>query len=114
MAMIESYHFGAIVIDGRKFESDLIIFPDRIDSSWWRKDGHALGVDDVQDIVKAKPEILVVGTGYSGMMKFHPATKQYLTSSGIELLAAKTENACKTYNVLSKSRSVIAALHLTC
>jgi len=114
MAMIESYDFGVIVIDGRKFEGDLIIFPDRIDSSWWRKDGHKLSVDDVQEVVKVKPEILIVGTGYSGMMKVHPATEQYLSSSGIEFLVAKTGNACKTYNALSKSRRVVAALHLTC
>ncbi|MDL1969074.1 MAG: hypothetical protein LWW97_11200 [Deltaproteobacteria bacterium] len=36
--MIESYSFGSIVVDGRKFISDLIIYPDgRIEASWWRK-----------------------------------------------------------------------------
>jgi hypothetical protein len=114
MAMIESYDFGAIVIDGRKFGRDLIIFPDRIDSSWWRKEGHMLSVDDVKEVVEAKPEVLIVGTGYSGMMKIHPQTEQHLRSSGIKLIAAKTEQACKTYNDLSKSRRVVAALHLTC
>ena len=36
--MIESYDFGRIVIDGRKFASDVIIFLDRVDGNWWRKD----------------------------------------------------------------------------
>ena len=112
--MIESYDFGRIVIDGRKFGSDVIIFPDRIDGNWWRKEGHTLSVDDVKEIVEAKPEVLVVATGYSGLMKVHPETEQYLRSSGIELIAAKTEKACQIYNELSKSRRVVAALHLTC
>lgn len=112
--MIESYDFGRIIIDGRKFGSDVVIFPDRIDGNWWRKEGHTLSVDDVKEIVEAKPEVLVVGTGYSGLMKIHRETEQYLRSSGIELIAAKTDKACKTYNDLFKSRRVVAALHLTC
>jgi hypothetical protein len=112
--MIESYDFGRIVIDGRKFGSDVVIFPNRIDGNWWRKERHTLNVDDVKEIVEAKPEVLVVGTGYSGLMKIHPQTEQYLRSSGIELIAAKTEKACKTYNELFKSRRVVAAFHLTC
>jgi len=103
MAMIESYDFGRIVIDGREFGSDVVIFPDRVEGNW-RKEGHMLSVSDVRKIVEAKPEVLIVGTGYSGTMKIHPQTEQCLSSSGIELIAAKTEKACKTYNNLSKSR----------
>jgi len=112
--MIESYDFGRIVINGKKFGSDVIIFADRIDGNWWRREGHTLSVDDLKEIVEAKPEVLVVGTGYSGLMKIHPETERYLKSLGIELIAAKTEKACKIYNDLSKSRKVVAALHLTC
>ena len=112
--MIESYDFGRIVINGKRFGVDLIIFPDGVDGNWWRKEGHILSVDDVKEIVDAKPEVLVVGTGYSGLMKIPPQTERYVKSSGIELIAAKTEKACKIYNELSKSRIVVAALHLTC
>ena len=112
--MIESYDFGRIVINGKRFGSDLIIFADRVDGNWWRKEGHILSVDDVKKIVDAKPEVLVVGTGYSGLMKVPPQTERCLAPSGIELIAEKTEKACKIYNDLSKSRKVVAALHLTC
>jgi len=112
--MIESYDFGRIVINGRKFGSDLVIFPDRVNGNWRRKEGHILSVDDVKEIVDAKPEVLVVGTGYSGLMKINPQTERCLKSSGIELIAAKTEKACKIYNEHSKSKRVVAALHLTC
>ena len=112
--MIESYDFGRIVIDGREFGRDVVIYPETIDGNWWRKEGHTLSVDDVRGMVEAKPEILIVGTGYSGQMKIHPQTEQYLRASGVELITAKTEKACKTYNDLSKSRKVVAAFHLTC
>jgi len=112
--MIESYDFGRIVINGKRFGSDLIIFPDRVNSNWWRKEGRILSADDVKEIVDARPEVLIVGTGYSGLMKILPQTERCLESSGIELIAAKTEKACKIYNELSKSRKVVGALHLTC
>jgi hypothetical protein len=32
--MIESYNFGRIVIDRRRFGSDAVIFPERIDGNW--------------------------------------------------------------------------------
>jgi len=112
--MIESYDFGRIVIDGRRFERDVVIFPERVEGNWWRKEGHTLSVDDVKEIVKARPEVLVVGTGFSGLMKINLQTERYLISSRIELMAWQTEEACKTYNELSKSRRVIAAFHLTC
>jgi len=36
--MIDSYDFGRIVINARKFGSDVVIFPDRINGNWWRKE----------------------------------------------------------------------------
>ena len=73
-----------------------------------------MSLDDVKEILDAKPEVLVVGTGYSGLMKVHSQIEQSLRSSGIELIAAKTAKACQVYNDLCKSRRVVAALHLTC
>jgi hypothetical protein len=112
--MIESYDFGQIVIAGRKYSRDVIIFPNRIKDSWWRREGHRLSIEDVEEVVRDKPEILVVGTGYLGLMKIPPETRDYLKSKGIALVADRTEEACKIYNELSKSRKVAAALHLTC
>lgn len=112
--MIESYNFGRIVIDGKRYTSDVIIFPDRVKDGWWRKEGHRLYIEDIQEVLKEKPDILVVGTGYAGLMKIPPETRERLKSEGIQLIAENTRKACKTYNRLSKSRRVIAALHLTC
>jgi len=78
--MIESYDFGRIVVNGRKFTSDVIIFPDRINGNWWRREGDILSIDDVKKIVEGKPEVLIVGTGNSGLMKIPPQTERYLKS----------------------------------
>jgi hypothetical protein len=36
--MIESYSFGQILINGKKHNSDLIIFKDHIFDNWWRSE----------------------------------------------------------------------------
>jgi len=112
--MIDSYKFGQIVIDGRRYDSDLIIYPDHIDSKWWRKEGHLLKKSDLVDIVKFKPDILIIGTGNPGLLKVTDETVHYIKSKEISLIVEKTENACKIYNKLKENKIIIAALHLTC
>ncbi len=112
--MIDSYSFGRIVIDGKEYDADVIIFPHRVMDNWWRKEGHQLSVEDLERVFEEKPEVLVVGTGHSGLMRVLPETQERLKSEGIQLIAEKTRKACEIYNQLSKSKKVVAALHLTC
>lgn len=112
--MIDSYEFGRIVINGKRYSNDLILFFDKVKDGWWRKEGHLLHVEDLKDVLEVEPEVLVVGTGYSGLMAVSLETRKYVESKGIELIAQKTKEACETFNRLVKSRKVVAVLHLTC
>jgi len=113
--MIESYDFGRIVIDGKQYGSDVLVFPHRVMSRWWRKEGHRLHINDLEEVVKEGGEVLIVGTGYSGLMDVLTETKESMRREGFELIIRPTREACETYNNLVKSgKKVIAALHLTC
>jgi hypothetical protein len=112
--MIDSYEFGRIVVDSKTFTSDVIIYPGRVKSDWWRKEGHELGNDDLEDVLEQEPEVIVVGMGNPGIMKVLPETEKLIRSKGIELIAQPTKEACRTYNRLSSHKKVIAMLHLTC
>jgi hypothetical protein len=118
--MIESYDFGVLRIDGKEYHSDVIIYPEsspggcRVNGSWWRKEGHRLDKADLEGVVKARPEVLVVGTGYYGRMEVPTETRELLHDAGIELCAEPTRQACEKYNQLKAVRKVAAALHLTC
>ena len=114
MNIIDSYQFGQIVINGKNYTSDVIIFPDRVNGSWWRKSGHQLCVDDIAEVLTEKPEVLIVGTGASGRLRVLPETKQAVEAQGIKLIVETTDQACNTYNQLCQSQRVVAALHLTC
>jgi len=68
--IIETTSFGLIVIDGKKYTTDLIIYPDgRVKDSWWRKSGHRLSIDDIGELVASAPEVIVIGTGVNGLME---------------------------------------------
>jgi len=52
---IQSYRFGEIVIEGRKYRDDLMVFADRVRAGWWRKEGHLLQVVDLTEALAAEP-----------------------------------------------------------
>lgn len=114
MNTIDSYRFGEIVISGQKYSSDLVIFPDRVRDSWWRKTGHQLCLEDIAEVIAENPEVLLVGTGASGLMKVLPEVEQAAQAQGIRLIVEPTDRACNTYNQLCHSQRLVAALHLTC
>jgi len=112
--MIESYSFGRMRIDGKDYTSDLIIFPSKVKSSWWRKKGHQLCLDDLNEALKEKPEVLVIGTGSLGIMKVTDEVKKYTKTKKIHLIIEKTKKASQIYNDISSNKKTIGAFHLTC
>ncbi|HEY87832.1 MAG TPA: hypothetical protein G4O06_07405 [Dehalococcoidia bacterium] len=112
--IIDSYRFGLVVISGRKYISDVIIFPDRVRDNWWKKRGHQLCLEDIAEVLTDNIEVLIVGTGESGLMRVLPETKQGIEAQGIKLIVETTDRASQTYNQLCHSQRVVAALHLTC
>ncbi len=114
MNRIDSYQFGQIVINGQKYTSDVIIFPDRVQGDWWRDDSHKLTPRDITGIMNENPEVLLVGTGASGLMRVLPEVTREAEARNIQLIAQPTREACDTYNQLSPTQRVVAALHLTC
>ena len=110
---VQKYDFGSIVIDGKEYTSDVIVFPDRVKDRWWRKEGHRLDIDDLEEVLEFKPEVLVIGTGYSGVMEVPEETLRYLQMKNIEVHVAPTREAVKIFNGL-RGKRVVGAFHLTC
>jgi hypothetical protein len=114
--MIETCSFGSMIIDGRTYTSDLLIFPDgRVTDSWWRAQGHRFTCADLEGLVAARPELIVAGTGIYGRAKVDSDLSDHLASLEIELVAAWTKKACRFYNdALQAGRKVAACFHVTC
>jgi len=112
---IDSYSFGVMKVDGIEYNADLIVFPDRIRSNWWRKQGHSLAIEDLDDVLEFKPEVLIVGEGASGLMQIPALTKRALQEQNIELVAENTGRAWQLFNEqVQKGKKAVGAFHLTC
>jgi hypothetical protein len=112
--VIDSFSFGKIIIDGETYQKDLIITGSRVLPNWWRKQGHALCLADINPILKFPPQVLVVGSGVYGRVKLEQLVIKEMNNMGIRLIVQNTEDACQSYNSLSINEKVAAALHLTC
>ena len=113
--MIEDYQFGSMKIGGKRYRNDLKIVGGRVISDWWRREGHSVEEADVDDILAARPGILVVGMGDPGRMQVNNSLRSALAGAGIRLVEEPTAMALRTFNRLSKEgKNVAGAFHLTC
>ena len=111
---LDSYRFGQIVIDGKTYTKDIIILPGRVIPNWWRKEGHRLHPEDLDMVLAAFPDVLIVGRGASSQMEIMSETRRILDTAGIKLVALPTGEAWTRYNILCQECRAAAALHLTC
>ena len=112
--MIDSFVFGSFVFDGKKFDSNIVIINGVARQARYLE-GHILRESDFDKLIAAKPEIIIVGTGASGVVHVHEEIRQLIESKGIKLIIERTADACETFNELIKKRKKVCAfLHNTC
>jgi hypothetical protein len=112
---IDRYRFGHIDIEGHGYDADVIIFPERVQDRWWRREGHRLAREDLESVLAEKPDVLVVGTGYYGRMQVPAETLDVLRGAGIDVRVEMTGSAIEEFNRLQQECArIVAALHLTC
>jgi len=113
--LIEKYSFGSINIEGTIYKKDVIIFPERVYSPWWREKGHSLSINDLNEVISYNPEILIIGTGAYGVMDVPDSSIEFLRDKGIEVRVSNTKDAVNLFNKeIEIGKNVVACLHLTC
>jgi hypothetical protein len=113
VARIEDYSFGRVVVDGAEHSRDVIVLPERVVGDWWRRDGHSLVIEDLDEVLDELPERLIVGCGADGRLHPHPSVVEALGERGVEVEALPTGEAVRRYADSDPARTA-AALHLTC
>ncbi len=116
MPRIEGYSPGRVVVDGVEHTRDVIVLPNRVVGEWWRRDGHSLAMEDLDDVLDELPERLILGCGYAGQLRPSAAVTEELRGRGTEVEALRTEDAVARFQELTDDNpaAVAAALHLTC
>ena len=114
--MIDEYTTGNhMTVKGTKYHKDLKIIRGEVFGNWWRREGHRLAAGDIDDILTARPQILVIGTGYAGNLRVPDAVRQTLQNHQIKVIAQTTADATMTFNRLAaEGKDVAGAFHLTC
>ena len=113
MARLENYSFGRLTVDGEEHTKDVIVLPGRVVPNWWRKDGHSLVMDDLEEVLDELPERLIVGRGAHGRLRPHPSVIEQLRERGVDVEVLDTADAVERYRESDEARTA-AALHLTC
>ena len=104
--------FGEIEINGKKYNNDVTV--------WWygeieeREKSHVFSRKELLRLLESDPEIIVVGTGQSGLCKVEPSARTEAKLNGVELIAEVTPKAVEEFNKLVKKKRVIGVFHLTC
>ena len=119
MAKIDRYNFGLIVIDGKQYVHDVLILPDgtvkKREPSKVRFGSHEIVWDDVVKIVNEQPQVIVIGTGASGLSKLSVDVGVKLRQANIDLVILPSSQAVEKFNQLTQEGGRVAALiHITC
>lgn len=112
--MIDSYRFGAFVIDGKEYGCNIRLIRDRY-AGTWDHGPHIVKIEYVKDLVNDKPETIIVGTGAFGTLKVPIDVQEYIGSKGIRLIIERSGKAITIYNELIKQgKKADALMHNTC
>lgn len=112
MVNIDSSYFGNIIVDGRKFDHDIIV--DWKGNVQKKQSSHEFSRRDLQDLLLKDPEVIVIGTGTAGMMKVDPSAEVEARMNNVELIVAPTTGAIKEFNKYVKRKKTVGVIHVTC
>ena len=107
---VTAYGEGYVSVNAVRYNSNLVILPDRLITEWTTARFETLGVADFELLAALDAEIVLLGTG--NQLRFpRPELLQPLIKAQKGLEVMDVQAACRTYNVLvSEGRSVAAAL----
>lgn len=111
--LITGYGDDYIAVNDRRYASNMIVTPNEMVADWYTGSLKSIAIDDFAEIIRLKPEVLILGTGATHQF-IHPKHYANLTEQNIPLECMTTAAACRTYNILmSEGRNVAAAILLS-
>ncbi len=77
--MIEEYKYGCFKADGKEFLGDLKIKNNKA-HYWQDLEDRELKTLHINDLLKEKPDVFVIGTGAGGLLRIGENINEYLNS----------------------------------
>ncbi|MBI9105778.1 MAG: hypothetical protein JEZ04_03480 [Spirochaetales bacterium] len=110
--MIESVSMGKLLFKGKVSRSDTIVYPDHMDTKWWIKGRNCIESCDLEDVLKSRPEVVVVGLGFIMPITISDEAIETMKTAGIEVFVEKTEEAMDVYNKNTAKKKTVGLFHL--
>jgi len=114
-ALIENYDGAQMTIAGNAYNTDVIVYPERVLGGFWFGTGERIFEDMVKDVVAYGPQTVIFGTGPAGLKTPPEAVLNDLKGRGIEVFALPTAKAVELYNEMRKQQpaaKTVAVLNL--
>ncbi|MGB0128297.1 MAG: Mth938-like domain-containing protein [Rhodocyclaceae bacterium] len=109
---VTAYGEGFVEVSRKRYETSLVLLPDRIVTDWGEGGFDALTLADIERLRMFQPQVLLLGTG--SRQRFPPPSLlRPLIEARIGYEIMTLPAACRTFNVLiAEGRHVLAALLL--
>lgn len=119
MAKIDELTFGSMIVEGKRYRRDVLIFTDGTVKK--RKGGflmfgsHKIKKQELEELSQGQPEIIVIGTGTNGAARVAPEAESWAKRQNLSLVVQPSYNAVTRLNELVEQKKKVAALiHITC
>ncbi len=119
MLHIDFISFGKVVVSGQSFKDILIIEEQVIPRNKGTLKAiygtsHLIRKEEVETLLKGKPEAIVIGTGFAGMVRVDKDLIKKLEKKGSKVYALNSRDAVNKFNELAGKKRVNALIHTTC
>lgn len=110
--VISAYTPNGIIVNGSEYGGGLLIAPDRLEPGWLSGSVDDLTREALDDIVNARPEVVIFGTGARTIFPSR-SVRRFFQEHEIGIETMDSPAACRTYNLLAQDgRRVLAVLVL--
>jgi hypothetical protein len=116
---IDGTRFGSITIEGETFGRDVLI---RLSGEVTKRKkklskavygtSHVVSLEEAEYVFQEGAELLIVGTGQSGLVELSEAVADYFRNNGYRVELLPTRQAIETWN--QAEGAVIGLFHVTC
>lgn len=120
MIKIDKVEWGKIEVDGKEY-GQVLILDDQIlerDSEKLHQlfgTTHKIGDWEVEKLFSDNPEAIIIGTGWTGVLKVSEELKTKSEKLQIRMRALRTPKAVEEYNKLTgEGKKVNSLIHTTC
>ena len=119
MARIDSFSFGSIVVDGKKYRRDLIFGPDGTvtvrKGGFWMFGDHTFKKEEIEALAREGAQQVIVGIGTDSKANVSDEVRGDARQMNVEISVLPSHQAVERWNQgAGEGKKVAAIIHITC